>query len=188
MRGVSEFHGGTLFRDDLHGTAARLAPLLGPMLDQPDVSCVVVDYSCPDRSGDWVETHYPTSRVVRVPDQNGSTRPPRNSARHADAPWIGFVDSDVVLDPGFAAAVLPTLEPGGFYRTFSADRGLGGTFICSRPTLSWSAASMKPILAGARKTTTCTMRLSSRSRSAGTAQRSIVTRPRRRPAYAVLLK
>ncbi len=109
-----------------------LRQTLGPMLEQPGASCVVVDYSCPDRAGEWVETHHPAARVVRVPGQtrfNASAA--RNAgARHADAAWIGFVDSDVVLDPGFAAAVLPTLAPGGFYRAFSDDRGLGGTFVC----------------------------------------------------------
>jgi glycosyltransferase involved in cell wall biosynthesis len=52
-------------------------------------------------------------------------------ARHTDAPWLCFVDSDVVLAPAFAEAVLPTLAPGGYYRAFSSDRGLGGTFICA---------------------------------------------------------
>ena len=42
------------------------------------------------------------------------------------------MDSDVVLDPGFTAAILPTLAAGGFYRAWSDDRGLGGTFVCSR--------------------------------------------------------
>jgi glycosyltransferase involved in cell wall biosynthesis len=111
-----------------------LEQTLGPMVDQPGVSCVVVDYSCPDGAGDWVETHYPSARVIRVPGEtrfNASAA--RNAgARQADADWIAFVDSDVVLDPGFVAAILPILAPGGFYRTFSADRGLGGTFVCAR--------------------------------------------------------
>ena len=53
-------------------------------------------------------------------------------ARNADAPWICFVDSDVVLAPEFSAVVAPALAPGGFYRAFAQDRGLGGTFVCSR--------------------------------------------------------
>jgi GT2 family glycosyltransferase len=116
------------------GRLAALEQTLGSMLAQPGGSCVVVDYSCPDRSGDWVEANHATAEVVRVPGQtrfNASAA--RNAgARRADASWICFVDSDVVLDPGFTAALLPTLAPGGFYRAFSADRGLGGTFACSR--------------------------------------------------------
>jgi len=116
------------------GRLAALRQTLGPMLDQPGVSCVVVDYSCPDGAGEWVEANHPATRVVRVPGQtrwNASAA--RNiGARHVDAPWIGFVDSDVVLDPGFSAALLSALKPGGFYRAWSDDRGLGGTFACAR--------------------------------------------------------
>ena len=48
-----------------------LRQTLGPMLDQPGGSCVVVDYSCPDGAGDWVEAHHPSAWVVRVPGQAG---------------------------------------------------------------------------------------------------------------------
>jgi GT2 family glycosyltransferase len=116
------------------GRLAALRQTLGPMLDQPGGSCVVVDYSCPDGAGDWVEAHHPSARVVRVPGQSGfNLAAARNAgARIADAPWICFVDADVVLDPGFTAALLPTLAPRGFYRTLSGDGGVGGTFACSR--------------------------------------------------------
>ena len=116
------------------GRLAALRQTLGPMLDQPGGSCVVVDYSCPDGAGDWVEANHPSVRVVRVPGQSRfNASAARNiGARHVDAPWICFVDSDVVLEPGFTAALLATLEPGGFYRVWSDDRGLGGTFACAR--------------------------------------------------------
>jgi glycosyltransferase involved in cell wall biosynthesis len=116
------------------GRLAALRQTLGPMLRQPGSSCVVVDYSCPDGAGDWVEANHPQVRVVRVPGRSRfNASAARNAgARHADAPWICFVDSDVVLEQGFIEAVLPTLQPGGFYRAWSDDRGLGGTFVCSR--------------------------------------------------------
>jgi hypothetical protein len=111
-----------------------LRQTLGRMLEQPGTSCVVVDYSCPDGSSAWVESHCPAAAVVRVPGQthfNASAA--RNAgARHGDAAWLCFVDSDVLLKPGFAAALLPSLAPGGFYRAFSQDGGLGGTFAVSR--------------------------------------------------------
>jgi glycosyltransferase involved in cell wall biosynthesis len=115
----------------------RLAPLrrtLDSMVRQPGGSCIVVDYSCPDGAGDWVEANHPGVRVVRVPGQSRfNASAARNAgARHAEADWICFVDSDVVLEPGFTEMLLPTLGPGGFYRTWSDDRGLGGTFACSR--------------------------------------------------------
>ncbi len=117
------------------GRLAALKQTLGPMLDQPGSSgVVVVDYSCPDGAGAWVEASYPRARVVRMPGRSRfNASAARNiGARHSDADWICFVDSDVVLDPGFAAAVLPALAPGGFYRARSDDPGLGGTFACAR--------------------------------------------------------
>jgi N-terminal domain of galactosyltransferase len=110
-----------------------LKQTLGPMLDQPGVSCVVVDYSCPEKAGDWAEAHHPAARVVRVPGQSRfNASAARNAgARHAQADWIGFVDSDVILSREFAATVMPMLATGGYYRAFSSDRGLGGTFVCS---------------------------------------------------------
>jgi hypothetical protein len=117
------------------GRLAALEQTVGPMLDQPgESSVVVVDYSCPDRSGDWVAANHPSARVVRVPGRSQfNASAARNiGARHADADWIGFVDSDVVLDRGFVDAVRPALAPGGFYRARSDDPGLGGTFLCAR--------------------------------------------------------
>jgi hypothetical protein len=119
------------------GRLAQLRQTLGPMLAQDGgVPVVVVDYSCPDSAGAWVEANHPTARLVRVPDRarfNASAA--RNiGARSAgaDAEWVAFVDSDVVLDPGFAAEVRRLVAPGGWYRCRSNDPGLGGTFVCAR--------------------------------------------------------
>jgi glycosyltransferase involved in cell wall biosynthesis len=117
------------------GRLSALRQTLGPMLAQAGAPpVVVVDYSCPDGAGDWVEANHPTARLVRVPGRSRfNASAARNiGARHADADWIAFVDADVVLDPGFAGAVRPLLVPGGFYRCRSDDPGLGGTFLCAR--------------------------------------------------------
>jgi glycosyltransferase involved in cell wall biosynthesis len=115
------------------GRLGTLRQAIVPMLER-DGSCIVVDYSCPDGAGDWVIANHPGAQVIRVPDQaNFNASAARNiGARHADRPWICFVDSDVVLDPEFSKVMSPVLRPGGFYRAFSSDRGLGGTFVCSR--------------------------------------------------------
>lgn len=119
------------------GRLAALRQTLGPMLDQPGgPPVVVVDYSCPDGAGDWVAANHPSARLVRVPGRSQfNASAARNiGARQAeaDADWLVFVDSDVVLDPNFAAAIRPMLAPGGFYRARSDDPGLGGTFVCAR--------------------------------------------------------
>ncbi len=116
------------------GRLPALQQSLGSMLAQPGISrVVVVDYSCPDGAGDWVAANHPGAQVVRVPGRacfNASEA--RNiGARYVESNWIGFVDSDVLLDPGFAAAIGPHLKPGGYYRARSDDPGLGGTFLCT---------------------------------------------------------
>jgi hypothetical protein len=80
-----------------------------------------------------------------IPDLSGveivAERPPSASraivAQHADAEWIAFVDSDVVLGPRFAAEVRRLVAPGGCYRCRSDDPGLGGTFVCARDDFEW---------------------------------------------------
>ncbi len=115
------------------GRLTALRQSLGPMLAQGG-SCVVVDYSCPEGAGDWVLNNHPIARVIPVPgeDRFNASAARNIRARHTTAPWICFVDSDVVLTPVFAETVLPMLAPGGYYRAFSSDRGLGGTFVCAR--------------------------------------------------------
>ena len=100
---------------------------------QPGCPCVVVDYSCPERAGDWVEANFPQVTVVR---RVGMTEFNRSAARNAgaeasDASWICFVDADVRLDPGFAEVMLPRLAEGYFYRPESAEVGVEATCICS---------------------------------------------------------
>lgn len=60
---------------------------------------VLVDYDCPERSGDWAEANVPGVKVVRATD-----RPTFNIARArnlgaaaATAPWLMFTDADVLF-------------------------------------------------------------------------------------------
>src|SRR5262245_41343728 len=116
------------------GRLSFLQQTLGRMVNQPDSRTVVVDYSCPDRTGDWVESNYPDVAVVRMPGH--STFQPavaRNAGARADGTtWLCFIDADVILDENFAEQVLPTLRPRHFYRANPSDAGTWGTFICSR--------------------------------------------------------
>ena len=117
------------------GRLGFLRRSLGAIAGQAGCSCVVVDYSCPDGAGDWAEANVPGVRVVRVA---GRTEYNRSEAKNAgasaagDASWLGFVDADVVLAPGFADAVLPALEPGRYYRAATDEPGERGTFVCLR--------------------------------------------------------
>jgi len=120
------------------GRLAYLRQSLGRMVAQPGCSCVVVDYSCPDGSGDWVAAHHPAVRVVRVPGQTRFSVPRARNAglRAIETPWVCFCDADVVPESSFIDAVRPLLRPGSYYRPAPLDdTGLYGTFIALRADL-----------------------------------------------------
>src|SRR5437762_7944 len=93
------------------GRLAHLQQSLGAAAAQSGCSCVLVDYSCPERCGDWAQQHHPTVKVVRVANQTQfSPSRARNAAMAAaDAPWLCFFDADVILTPDFAARIRPLL-------------------------------------------------------------------------------
>jgi glycosyltransferase involved in cell wall biosynthesis len=117
------------------GRLASLRLTLARMVTQADSRCVLVDYSCPQRCGDWAAAAFPQVRVVREADQTTFSicRARNLGARAADTPWLCFCDADILLEPSFAAAVLPLLRPGHSYHPdVLDDTGLWGTFLCAR--------------------------------------------------------
>src|SRR5262245_39656126 len=117
------------------GRLAYLKKTLGQVVSQEDSSCVVVDYSCPDRCGEWVEATYPEARVVRVPGEKTFNRSIAANAgsRAADTPWICLHGCDISFDPRFAKQIIPMLRAGYYYCPEPiSDPGLCGTFISSR--------------------------------------------------------
>ena len=116
------------------GRLTFLKQTLERLCGQPNCRRVVVDYSCPENAGDWVEAHFPQARVVRCPGQTVFNQAAaRNAgARVADAPWICFIDADILVEPNFSEVLLPMLRPGCFYRVNSVGEGLLGTMVCSR--------------------------------------------------------
>ena len=118
------------------GRLAHLKQSLGAMAAQRGCSCVLVDWSCPERCGDWAEVSYPQVKVVRVPGKTHySAAGARNTAaRAADAPWICFMDADVVPDPRFAGEVIPRLVTGHSVHALPQVTGTIGTYILARET------------------------------------------------------
>ena len=120
------------------GRLSALEQSLPTLCRQSNSRVVVVDYSCPDRSGDWVEAHYPECRVVRVPGEEffHSSRA-RNVGFQVVPPgddWVCFVDADVCLSPSFCAIVRPQLAPGRFavLPMHPRNKGLTGFILASR--------------------------------------------------------
>jgi glycosyltransferase involved in cell wall biosynthesis len=98
------------------------------------IPCVVVDYSCPEGAGNWVEANFPGVTVVRVDGQSGFNAAKARNAGMAAAttPWCLFADADVLLAPKFAEIVTANLAPGRFYRASPVTAQTWGTIVCRR--------------------------------------------------------
>jgi hypothetical protein len=120
------------------GRLAALKQSLPTFCRQPNSRAVVVDYACPDRSGDWAEAHHPECHVVRVVDEEFfHLSRARNAGLRAVPPgadWVCFVDADVCLSPSFCQHVRPLLQPGRFavLPMHPMNRGLAGLILASR--------------------------------------------------------
>lgn len=79
---------------------------------EPVVRFLVVDYDCPQHCGDWVESHCPQVKVVRVRScPVFSLVKARNAgANQVRTPWLGFLDCDVLVTPQAMANLLPVLR------------------------------------------------------------------------------
>lgn len=95
------------------------------MLAQNAAELIVVDYSCPDETGDYVETHHPEVRVVRVENEAGfSNWKARNrGAEVATSDLLVFCDADTILAEAaleVIAEALPANRFGFFTRQATA--------------------------------------------------------------------
>jgi glycosyltransferase involved in cell wall biosynthesis len=104
-----------------------------PAMVEQGADVVVVDYSCPDRCGDWVQSAFPQVRVVRV---EGKTRFHAAHARNcgaaaAQSDWLLFLDADRVLAPGFADAIGALMSPGTFHHPSPLTTRLGQLLVAA---------------------------------------------------------
>ena len=116
------------------GRLSHLQQTLPRIAAQAGVTCVVVDYDCPDGTGGWVREKFPQVKLVQVENEPGfsAARARNMGANVAATPWLGFFDADILLDPKFASKVLPVLKPGHHYRPDPLTRQTWGSFICRR--------------------------------------------------------
>jgi hypothetical protein len=126
------------------GRLHHIRQTLPLMMAQDADEVIVVDYGCPDGTGDWVRENHPAARVVRVTDDPGfSLARARNlGVEAADADWLIFIDSDVKAHAGWAGWMRDNLRPGHFYRAGATrrvgeaqvrtEREIFGTFVCAR--------------------------------------------------------
>ncbi|OOZ39574.1 hypothetical protein BOW53_11050 [Solemya pervernicosa gill symbiont] len=106
------------------GRLAHLKRSLPLAAAQEMSHCIVVDYSCPDNSGNWVEEYFPEITVVRVPNQpHFNLSAARNiGANNATAPWLFFIDADILLPTHAIATIHNKIESGFAYRPESSGK------------------------------------------------------------------
>jgi glycosyltransferase involved in cell wall biosynthesis len=103
---------------------------------QPNSETIVVDYNCPQKTGDWVEQHYPQVKVVRVTDDEGflKSRALNLAVQASRTPWLVFIDADILLVGDLLGWLRPRLAPGNFFRPEIEFESMDkfGTFACHR--------------------------------------------------------
>jgi glycosyltransferase involved in cell wall biosynthesis/GT2 family glycosyltransferase len=119
------------------GRLSDLKQTLGAVVAQPRCECVVVDYSCPEGTGDWVEQTYPHVHVVRVLDRPYLNRAEARNIglRAASAEWVCFLDADVLIDPRFVSEIEARMQPKTYLVADPYREGTEGTFCCAREDL-----------------------------------------------------
>lgn len=120
------------------GRLHHLQQTLPLLVTQAPAEIIVVDYGCPNNTGDWIATHYPSVVVVRVNDDEGFciARARNFGAKAARFPWIFFIDADIQVSANLFSWMKVNLDNRCFYRAGRVDgsrkRDTWGTFICSR--------------------------------------------------------
>ncbi|HTM94940.1 MAG TPA: glycosyltransferase family A protein [Croceibacterium sp.] len=120
------------------GRLHHLKQTLPAMAAQAPDELIVVDYGCPDGTGDWVETNFPAAKVVRAsqPDGGFNVSRARNlGAAEAASDWLFFIDADVTCQPGLGEWLRGALEAGKFYRPVPGEgppaHQVFGSFACA---------------------------------------------------------
>ena len=102
------------------GRIDDLRQCLASLLAEPSSTCVVVDYSCPQRAAAWLAENYPKVPIVSCRNRSqfcGADARNRGTAIVDDDGLICFMDADIVAAPGFAKHVLSNCASDGFPRS-----------------------------------------------------------------------
>jgi len=107
------------------GRLEHLKRTLPRMLVQ-DAEVIVVDYSCPEGTADFVEREYPQSKVVRVVGEKGfSNWKARNrGAQAASGDVLVFCDADTILAENAVQQLAGSLPPKtfGFFTRLATEK------------------------------------------------------------------
>ena len=112
----------------------QLQQTLPLLLAQPFQEVVVVDYDCPAGTADWVAKSHPTVKLVRVhgPPAFNLAVARNRGAEATGAPWLFFMDVDVLTRPTFLTSTFERLKPGVFLIGDPLPPELWGTVFIQR--------------------------------------------------------
>lgn len=114
------------------GRLSHIQETLPLLCEQAKQDVVIVDYSCPQKTGEWVEKNYPQVHIVRVNSDVFNLSDARNQgACDLICDFICFIDADIKIHPGFLEWLNENLNPYCFY-TIAKTNGpneLSGTTI-----------------------------------------------------------
>ena len=98
------------------GRLEHLKQSLPRMLEQANSEVIVVDYSCPEGTGDFVEQNFPAARVVRVDGEEGfSNWTGRNrGAAAATGGLLIFCDADTILTENAVTVIAEAIPESSF--------------------------------------------------------------------------
>ncbi|MEO1703341.1 MAG: glycosyltransferase [Pseudomonadota bacterium] len=98
------------------GRLEHLKQSLPRMLDQDGAEVIVVDFSCPDGTADYVEANFSDVKTLRVADRENFLQwEARNlGAKQASGQWLAFVDADTILKPAELIRTVGKLRPKAF--------------------------------------------------------------------------
>lgn len=100
---------------------------------------ILVDYNCPDGTGEWVAKTFPSVNVIFI--NNADTfhlAKARNiGAKVVTNDWICFLDADVLLNQNFELELASSLHSGLYFRPcqevgLTQNYSLHGTFVCEK--------------------------------------------------------
>jgi len=120
------------------GRLHHVKQALESVLKQPNSEVILVDWSCPEHTGDWAEAtfkeKYPNLKVVRVPDKKHfHLSAARNiGAKEANGEFLCFLDCDMILKDNFLGMCLSAMDGDSYIIFDFYSSGYAGMIICPK--------------------------------------------------------